>query len=79
MAEVELYGDVVLRLLSFHDIEDETRQGSLSDEVASIVPVPFLPNLSPYPSKRSKSTYSLSRIDQTVGNVPDLLAVQEYI
>jgi len=79
MAEVELYGDVVLRLLSFHDVEEETRQGSLSDEVASIVPVPFLPNLSPYPSKRSKSTYGLSRIDHTVGNVPDLLAAQEYI
>jgi len=75
IAEVSLYGDVVLRFVSF--------DGSGSDNAITSdlnQPTPFLPNLSPYPSyKSSKSTYGLTRLDHTVGNVPDLLSVQNYI
>ena len=72
MAEVELYGDVVLRFVSFSG--SSGGGGSTNDNA------PFLPNLSPYPSaKKNKSTYGLSRIDHTVGNVPNLLATQKYI
>lgn len=68
MAEVELYGDVVLRLVSFH--------GDCSAEQST-----FLPHLSPYPSNsnKNKPTYGLARLDHTVGNVPNLLATQRYI
>ncbi|KAL9184755.1 hypothetical protein ACHAXT_012725 [Thalassiosira profunda] len=76
MAEVKLYGDVVLRLISFVGSES-----GASDEAAeSNQPAPFLPNLSPYPSyKATKPTYGLARLDHSVGNVPDLLATQQYI
>jgi len=78
MAEVELYGDVVLRLVSFDGAEE---CGGGGDVVASDAPpAPFLPHLSPYPSyKSTRPTYGLSRLDHTVGNVPDLLAAQEYV
>jgi len=66
MAEVELYGDVVLRLVSFDNDAAKTQS--------------FLPSLAPYPSfKATKPTYGLSRVDHTVGNVPNLLQTQEYI
>lgn len=75
MAEVSLYGDVVLRFVSF----DGSKEGS-SEASASAQPTQFLPHLSPYPSyKSTRPTYGLSRIDHTVGNVPDLLATQEYV
>ena len=72
IAEVELYGDVVLRLVSFH--------GSKGDAETTTETTPFLPHLAPYPSyKSSKPTYGLSKVDHTVGNVPNLLKAQEYI
>jgi 4-hydroxyphenylpyruvate dioxygenase len=72
IAEVELYGDVVLRLVSFH--------GSKGDQETTTETTPFLPHLAPYPSyKSSKPTYGLSKVDHTVGNVPNLLKAQEYI
>ncbi|KAL3770645.1 hypothetical protein ACHAWU_004344 [Discostella pseudostelligera] len=75
IAEVSLYGDVVLRFVSFD------RSGSNNSITSnSNQRTPFLPNLSPYPSyKSSKPTYGLTRLDHTVGNVPDLLSVQNYI
>lgn len=83
MAEVELYGDVVLRFISFNDVvgSDSDKSSGSSTSAESNKSTPFLPNLSPYPSNanRSKPTYGLSRIDHTVGNVPDLFAAQEYI
>ena len=72
VAEVELYGDVVLRFVSFHGSNQEKSDDSQV--------TPFLPHLAPYPSyKSSKPTYGLSKIDHTVGNVPNLLKAQEYI
>ena len=76
IAEVELYGDVVLRFVSFHGSFEKNSD----DTETSGQKTPFLPHLAPYPSyKSSKPTYGLSRIDHTVGNVPNLLKAQEYI
>ena len=76
VAEVELYGDVVLRFISFHVSAEKNGD----DSEASSERTPFLPHLATYPSyKSSKPTYGLSRIDHTVGNVPNLLKAQEYI
>ena len=76
VAEVELYGDVVLRFVSFHGSTDKKSD----DPGTSSQGAPFLPHLAPYPSyKSSKPTYGLSKIDHTVGNVPNLLKAQEYI
>lgn len=75
MAEVELYGDVVLRFVSFDKRSEITEASGESDQ-----PTPFLSNLAPYPSAtKNRPTYGLSRIDHTVGNVPNLLATQQYI
>jgi len=65
MAEVELYGDVVLRFLSF---PNNSQQTSSSPYFSSI-----LPNMAPITKPKLKSTYGLKRIDHAVGNVPDLL------
>ena len=62
IAEVELYGDVVLRYVSFPGPK-ETRNG-----------LPFLPHLKPKGDAASKrDTFGIQRIDHAVGNVPDLL------
>ena len=66
ISEVELYGDVVLRYISF-----PTKNTSSA--------LPFLPHLAPHSSKNKKSTYGIKRIDHAVGNVPDLLTTQNYI
>ena len=77
VAEVELYGDVVLRFVSFNGAAEKKGDDS---ETSSSQKAPFLPHLAPYPSyKSSKPTYGLSKIDHTVGNVPNLLKTQEYI
>ena len=64
MAEVTLYGDVVLRYLSFPDAE------SISSNKR---PMPFLPHLNPVEGKMAeRKTFGLRRIDHAVGNVPNL-------
>jgi 4-hydroxyphenylpyruvate dioxygenase len=64
MAEVALYGDVVLRYLSFPDAK------SVSPDKR---PLPFLPHLSPVEGKMAeRKTFGLRRIDHAVGNVPNL-------
>ena len=79
MAEVSLYGDVVLRFVSFETV-DNINGSSNSVSSNHQQPTPILPNLSPYPSyKSTKPTYGLARLDHTVGNVPNLLQTQEYI
>jgi 4-hydroxyphenylpyruvate dioxygenase len=54
VAEVELYGDVVLRFVSFHDDDDDdddrSRDGGSSPDRRRGRRRPFLPNLSPYPN-----------------------------
>ncbi|KAL7485586.1 hypothetical protein ACHAW6_011175 [Cyclotella cf. meneghiniana] len=66
LAEIQLYGDVVLRFVDFSDGEESSN-------------IPFLPHLAPYPSRNDRPTYGLTRLDHTVGNVPNLLATQTYI
>ena len=62
IAEVELYGDVVLRYVSYPDgVEKDSN-------------MPFLPHLAPAEGSMSKRpTYGIRRIDHAVGNVPNLL------
>jgi 4-hydroxyphenylpyruvate dioxygenase len=72
MAEVNLYGDVVLRFVSFQNASTNA-----NDRIENTPP--FLPHLAPYPSAKASKTYGLSRIDHTVGNVPNLLTTQQYI
>jgi len=86
MAEVNLYGDVVLRLVSFHSLDtvndnsERSNNDNSQNSGSSSPPKPFLPHLAPYPSHNpNKPTYGLTRLDHTVGNVPDLLATQNYI
>lgn len=67
LAEIQLYGDVVLRLIQFGETDNKSNDS------------PFLPHLAPYPSRKNKQTYGLSRLDHTVGNVPNLLEAQNYI
>jgi 4-hydroxyphenylpyruvate dioxygenase len=65
MAEVSIYGDVVLRFVSFSEEEAEKNQKAER--------VPFLPHLSPTSGKiAEKETYGIYKIDHAVGNVPDL-------
>lgn len=67
MAEVALYGDVVLRYLSFPDAEN------ISSDKSDKRPLPFLPHLAPLEGKMAeRKTFGLRRIDHAVGNVPNL-------
>ncbi|KQJ93508.1 4-hydroxyphenylpyruvate dioxygenase [Brachypodium distachyon] len=63
LAEVELYGDVVLRFISHPDENTE---------------IPFLPGFESV-SNPGASTYGLTRFDHVVGNVPSLAPVAAYI
>jgi 4-hydroxyphenylpyruvate dioxygenase len=63
VSEVQLYGDVVLRYVSFSHSKD-TQLTARS---------PFLPHLAPMYGKISKkATFGLRCIDHAVGNVPNL-------
>eukprot|EP00245_Coleochaete_scutata_P000081 TRINITY_DN10084_c0_g2_i2.p1 TRINITY_DN10084_c0_g2~~TRINITY_DN10084_c0_g2_i2.p1 ORF type:complete len:440 (-),score=92.45 TRINITY_DN10084_c0_g2_i2:504-1823(-) len=64
LAEVQLYGDVVLRYVSH--VDDEKKFTG-----------PFLPNYEPVESL--PLTYGIVRLDHAVGNVPELLPMVEYI
>lgn len=79
IAEVQLYGDVVLRLLSFDAASTQVDSAPQEENDATAKSVPFLPNLAPMQGKRFGETYGLQRIDHTVGNVPDLRMTQNYI
>jgi len=69
LAEVELYGDVVLRFLSFSEKSDKELEAGLR--------LPFLPHLSPTGKKRK--SFGLRRIDHAVGNVPNLAEALQKI
>mmetsp|Transcript_41246 Transcript_41246/g.61047 ORF Transcript_41246/g.61047 Transcript_41246/m.61047 type:complete len:482 (-) Transcript_41246:1069-2514(-) len=67
MAEVKLYGDVVLRYISY---ADEKKDDS----------APFLPHLNPVTGPAStRPTSGIHRIDHAVGNVPNLFEAHEYV
>jgi 4-hydroxyphenylpyruvate dioxygenase len=71
VAEVKLYGDVVLRFIS---------PGSSSSEEESLLPYegPYLPNYQPVLDAPLIS-YGITRLDHAVGNVPDLAEAVKYI
>lgn len=74
MSEVEFYGDVVLRYVSFPDDKamEETSSSSM----------PFLPHLAPLKdgaALANRKTFGIYRVDHAVGNVPNLLEAHNRI
>ena len=70
MAEVALYGDVVLRFVSYAD----------DPSASTLARLPFLPHLAPVTGKiADKETYGIYKIDHAVGNVPNLLDALTYV
>ena len=70
MSEVELYGDVVLRFVSFPDGKTKPIPQD----------IPFLPHLTPVEGKLSqRESFGIYRIDHAVGNVPNLLEAMARI
>lgn len=65
LAEVELYGDVVLRFVSYPD-DDDTADS------------PFLPGFERV-STPGAADYGLTRFDHVVGNVPELAPAAAYL
>lgn len=75
IAEVELYGDVVLRYVSFLLDEESVRRDSdisLSCSSNSTTTQPFLPHLAPVEKSTLRESYGIYRIDHAVGNVHNL-------
>jgi 4-hydroxyphenylpyruvate dioxygenase len=76
MSEVQLYGDVVLRFVSYQDDEGEGEE--LATSTSSRVPI--LPHLSPVEGKMAdRSSYGIYKIDHAVGNVHNLQETYERI
>eukprot|EP00531_Pseudo-nitzschia_arenysensis_P001678 CAMPEP_0116127852 /NCGR_PEP_ID=MMETSP0329-20121206/7052_1 /TAXON_ID=697910 /ORGANISM="Pseudo-nitzschia arenysensis, Strain B593" /LENGTH=527 /DNA_ID=CAMNT_0003621961 /DNA_START=163 /DNA_END=1746 /DNA_ORIENTATION=+ len=71
IAEVELYGDVVLRYVSFPKSENGESNGTTNNG-DSTKTQPFLPNLAPVEKSTMRESYGIYRIDHAVGNVHDL-------
>ncbi|KAL6888464.1 hypothetical protein ACP4OV_009490 [Aristida adscensionis] len=63
LAEVELYGDVVLRYVSYPDAADS----------------PFLPGFEDVSRPGGALDYGLRRFDHVVGNVPELAPAAAYV
>jgi len=75
MSEVELYGDVVLRFISYD-------YGEIDLSTFDFSKFPILPNYAPSPTLKhlyQRSNYGLHQIDHAVGNVPDLLETLQQI
>ncbi|KAJ1278046.1 hypothetical protein BS78_04G050100 [Paspalum vaginatum] len=67
LAEVELYGDVVLRYVSY------------PDAAAAAAPGPFLPGFEDVSRPPGALEYGLRRFDHIVGNVPELAPAASYV
>jgi 4-hydroxyphenylpyruvate dioxygenase len=72
IAEVVLYGDVVLRYVS------SSCSNGNGAAPASPAPLPFLAGWEPVPDA-PQLCYGLERLDHAVGNVPDLSQTQRYL
>ena len=73
IAEVELYGDVVLRYISFESKTDplpDTKDHEIDSSRTTTKP--FLPHLAPVEASTMRESYGIYRIDHAVGNVHDL-------
>jgi 4-hydroxyphenylpyruvate dioxygenase len=76
MSEVQLYGDVVLRFISYQD--DEGEGAEVATGTSSRIPI--LPHLSPVEGKMAeRSSYGIYKIDHAVGNVHNLQETYERI
>lgn len=78
MAEVELYGDVVLRYVSFPP------DGPTPTTTTTNSRLPFLPHLAPLPKdqqqqQQDRPTFGIYRIDHAVGNVHNLAQAYQRI
>lgn len=69
IAEVELYGDVTLRYVSFPKTDNADTDASISSCTTT---QPFLPHLAPVEKSTMRESYGIYRIDHAVGNVHDL-------
>jgi 4-hydroxyphenylpyruvate dioxygenase len=80
IAEVQLYGDVVLRYVSYPP-KDGSVPGDESVQASVTQPnMPFLPHLAPAGDLAPKTeSYGIFKIDHAVGNVPNLLETYERI
>lgn len=75
VAEVVLYGDVVLRYVSF-DSADTDNDG---DHHTKVRPR-HLPHLAPIKGKMAeRETFGIQRIDHAVGNVPNLKEILDHV
>lgn len=76
MSEVELYGDVVLRYVSF------PADTAMEETGPATTGMPFLPHLAPLKdgaALANQKTFGIYRVDHAVGNVPDLLEAHNRI
>lgn len=74
VAEVVLYGDVVLRYISF-----PTEKAGAQAQADSRA-IPFLPHLSPTQGKLAeRPSFGIHRIDHAVGNVPNLMETLAHL
>lgn len=79
VSEVQLYGDVVLRFISFPENATMT-DSSISTVSETFSRMPFLPHLAPMTGKISeRRSFGLHRIDHAVGNVPNLQLALDQI
>jgi 4-hydroxyphenylpyruvate dioxygenase len=68
IAEVSLYGDVVLRYVSFVSDEKDNK-----NQTKATTKQPFLPHLAPVEGDMAnRESFGIYRIDHAVGNVPNL-------
>jgi 4-hydroxyphenylpyruvate dioxygenase len=80
MSEVQLYGDVVLRFVSYQDDDEGEGDEELATGTSSSSRVPILPHLSPVEGKMAeRSSYGIYKIDHAVGNVHNLQETYERI
>lgn len=78
IAEVELYGDVVLRYVSYPSSNNSDNNTADATESRTTTQ-PFLPHLAPVDQTTRRESYGIYRIDHAVGNVHDLQEAHKRI
>jgi 4-hydroxyphenylpyruvate dioxygenase len=78
IAEVVLYGDVVLRYVSSESSGGGAVTGSPAATPRAASTIPFLAGWEPVPDA-PQLNYGIERLDHAVGNVPDLAKAQRYL
>jgi len=77
VSEISLYGDVVLRFVSYTPTKEDTTTPTPTTTNGTTT-IPYLPN---YEAIKDSVPvcYGLQRLDHAVGNVPELIPVVDYI